>query len=303
VAVGLRAASRRLSRRHGLALLAAISGALAVRTYIRNLDWATEQTLMASAAESAPNSFKPHSSLTVVYSGSAAVAEADRTLAILDSLPDERNSVQAFLNVGVCYQTEGDRVALQSRTEAERWYRKSLDTLLRARSIEQSYDRRNQQENLRRGRGKSTFAWNSVYLELGRTYLRLSQPRDALEAFQQGRARRLRPEFFDEISNAYQAMGDSRQAAIALMEGVSFDTSQTQFATKLVDLYRKTEPRSCAVREAGGSRGLDMDCPLVKEHLCTGLRELSRLYAAAGRLADANRSAALASREMGCPAE
>jgi tetratricopeptide (TPR) repeat protein len=209
VAISLAAASRRLPARATPALLGAICAALAVRTYARNLDWATERTLMTSAAEAAPGSFKPHSSLAETLSGSAAVAEANRTLAILDPLPDERNDAHAYVSVGVCYRREGDRAAARSPAEAASWYRKSLDVLLRARSIQQTFDRVNQRENLRRGKEKTSFGWYVVYLELGRTYLRRSQPREALEALDRGRLRALRPELFEETANAYRPWATS----------------------------------------------------------------------------------------------
>jgi hypothetical protein len=303
VAIGLRAASRRLPARGAPMLLAAVCAAFAIRTYLRNLDWATELTLMTSAAESAPDACRPHNVLMGLLTGDAAVAEADRTRAILDPLPDERNSPRPYTSMGICYRNEGDRVAARDPGEAQLWYRKSLDALLRARSIERAYDRMNQRENLRRGRGTTSFVWDAAYLELGRTYLRLSQPREALDVLQYGRPLTQRPEFFfEEISNAYRALGDSRQSAIALIEAVSMSASETQLApaavkaygtdlsVKLVDLYRETEPRSCAVRETRGLRTIDMDCPLVKEQVCAALRALSREYPTKGMPA-------------GCPAE
>ena len=303
VAIGLGAASRRLPARAAPALAGAICAAFAVRTYVRNLDWATEQTLMTSAAESAPAAFRPHVVLATLLSDGAAVAQADRARAILDPLPDERNFARAYTSVGICYRTEGDREAPENPREAESWYRKSLDALLRARSINEANDRMNQRENQRRGKPGINFAWDKVYLELGRTYLRLSQPREALDALQQGRRLTQRPElFFEEISNAYLAMGDSRQAALALIGAVLINNSEaqatpeaenaygTQLSAKLVALYRQTEPQSCAVREAGGMRTVDADCPLVKEHVCAAFREVSREYATQGR-------------PPGCPAE
>jgi tetratricopeptide (TPR) repeat protein len=303
LAIGLRAASRRLPAWAAPALAGAICAAFAARTYARNLDWATEQTLMTSAAEAAPDSYKPHSSLAGILPDSAAIAEAERALAILDPLPDERNDARAYVDVGVCYRREGDRAAARDSRAAESWYRKSLDVLLRARSILKTYDRVNQQENLRRGKGKTSFGWWALYLELGRTYLRLSQPRDALEAFEQGRLRALRPELFEEIANAYRAMGDYRQATVVLTEGVWLDPGQTRLASELLELYRRTEPGSCAVRESASARSLDMDCPLVRERLCAGLRDLTRLAAKAGMPELAAQGEGVASRQMGCPAE
>ena len=315
LAVGVRALCRRLpaewppARFAAPAILAAIGLGLSVRTYIRNFDWASEGALMTSIEASAPDSYKSHMVLaTILVDRRRAVEEADRTRAILDGLPDEKNLPKAYVNAGICYREQGEWVASQdagnepfARSQSEPWYQRSLAALLRARSIEQTLDRICRRESLRRGKGKNDFGWFPVYLELGRTYLRLSKPREALNALQHGQLLDFRPPVFVETSAAYDSLGDSRQAAIALMEGLSIDTTQTQLAAKLVDLYQRTQPRSCAVRETGGLRAVDMDCPLVKEHLCAALANVSRLYAEVGKREDA-RAAGLARSGMGCPA-
>ncbi len=297
VAVGLVTVSRRLPAKAAPVLLAAICAALAIRTYARNLDWATERTLMTSAAESSPASFRPHSALAEILPAGEGVAEANRTIEILDPLPDERSDAHAYVSAGVCYRREGDGAVGRNPGEAVRWYRKSLDTLLRARSIERTHDRVNQRENLRRGREKTTFGWYLVYLELGRTYLRLSQPREALDALEQGRLRALRPELFEETANAYGAMGDFRQASVVLTEGALLYPGDPRFASGLRELYERTEPGSCA------ARGMGMDCPLVKDRYCAAFRDLSRLAAAAGMAEVAAQGESAAIRQMGCPAE
>jgi hypothetical protein len=289
VAVGLRAASPRLPARVAAMLLAAVCAAFAVRTYVRNRDWATEQTLMTSAAEAAPAAWRPHVALTTLLSGSADVAEADKARAILDPLPDVRNSGQPYIALGISYRLYGDHVVEAHPQEAQGWYRKSLDALLRARSIEQ--------EIRRHGAGNTGFVWDKLYLELVRTYLGLSQPQDALAVLRQGRSLTSHPAlFFEEMSNGYRAMGDSRQAAVALFGGVlvllaAHETeTSAQLSAKLVDLYRQTDPQSCAVRESGGGRAIDMDCPLVQEDICAAFRDLSRDYA-------------IPRMPVGCPAE
>lgn len=294
-AIGFRALSQRRPGKVAPILVAALGAVFALRTYARNLDWASDQTLMTSAAAAAPDTFRPHSLLATVLSGSAAVAEADKTHAILDSLPNARNSSRAYTAVGTCYRLAGDGVASTNAQEADAWYRKSLAALLRARAIDRIDSQVYQQVNLRSGKGRLDFGLDQVYMELGRTYLRLSQPRQAIEEFDRGRRLTPHPEFFfEEISNAYRALGDSRQSAIALIEGVLLNDSETQLdpaavsayktqlSGKLVDLYRETEPGSCAVRESRGMRTVDMSCPLVKDHICWALRDISREYPTKG---------------------
>jgi hypothetical protein len=135
VAIGLRAALRRLPAWAAPALLGAICAALAIRTYARNLDWATQRSLMTSAAEVSPAAYRPHLLLATLLPGGEGVAEAGRVRAILDPLPDGRNFWRAYNSVGVRYREEGDRVAARNPQAAAPWYRKSLDALLRAREI------------------------------------------------------------------------------------------------------------------------------------------------------------------------
>jgi hypothetical protein len=98
-------------------------------------------------------------------------------------------------------------------------------------------------------------------------------------------------------------MGDFRQASVVLTEGVLLDPGQPRLSSELLDLYRQTEPGSCAERESAAGRSLNMDCPLVKERLCAALRDLSHLAAAAGMADVAALGEGMASREMGCPPE
>ena len=89
-----------------------------------------------------------------------------------------------------------------------------------------------------RERGKTvTFAgYAPLYLELGRTYLRLGEPQHAVSALEYGRSVRPDPDFSDELANAYHAMDNPRRSAVALMEGLILDPGEAVFASKLVAL-------------------------------------------------------------------
>jgi hypothetical protein len=98
-------------------------------------------------------------------------------------------------------------------------------------------------------------------------------------------------------------MGDPQQAAITLMEGLGIDPSRTQFASELVDLYQRTEPQSCAIRNVGGSVSLNLDCPLVHSQLCTASRNVALTYHRQGRDSMAAGTVRSAIGDLGCPAE
>jgi tetratricopeptide (TPR) repeat protein len=289
------------------AALALVSLAFAARTYTRNCDWFDDQSLWSSAAKASPASYKPHTYVASYLLTAKeprldnAAGEAGRSLAILDPLPDPLNTVQPYLIAGVSFRTKGETLPPNS-PRARDWYQKSLDALSRGERIDLGPNQRLSPEVLARRAWLSNSDSSGLYLELGRTYLRLSQPREALETLAFGRLLRPAPEFFEEMSAAYRALGDPQQAAISLMEGLAVDPTHTQFISALVALYRRTEPQSCAIRDAGSSVGLNLDCPLVHSQLCTASRNVALLYRQKGQDALAAATARAAIQDLACPA-
>jgi hypothetical protein len=276
--------------------LALVSVAFAARTYTRNFDWLDDLSLWTSAVKVCPGSYKTHTILATDLiiakrpALDAAVGEAGRSLAILDPLPDQRNISAAYVNAGLCYRMKGDTLAApQSRY----WFQKALDALLHGERIDRAS----------RGARLVASGWYQLYLELGRAYMRLSDPRKAVEAFQYGRTLQPKMDFYEEMSAAWRALGDSQQAAITLMEGLGVDSSNTRFASELVDLYQRTEPQSCAIRNVGGSVSLNLDCPLVHSQLCTASRNVVLLYHQRGQDPMAASTARSAIQDLGCPVE
>jgi hypothetical protein len=98
-------------------------------------------------------------------------------------------------------------------------------------------------------------------------------------------------------------MGDLRQAAITLIEGMAVDPGNTHFAAELAELYHQIDPQSCAVRHAGRSVGLDLNCPLVHGHVCEAFHNVMQLYLQMSDRLSAARARNTAIHELGCPAE
>jgi tetratricopeptide (TPR) repeat protein len=205
-----------------------------------------------------------------------AVGEVDRSLAILDGLPDDRNVPQAYAVAGFIYLMQGSGA------------QKALDVLLRGERIDRTIARELRRENQLRGIATSPSGWYPLYLALGDAYLRLSHPRQAMEAFEYGRTLRPVPEFFEDMSAAWRAIGDPQRAAITLIEGLLVDKGNRKLAAELVELYRETDPGSCAP-------SLDPACPLVHDQVCTAIRNVKQLYMRMGQ-------APMALSEAGCPA-
>jgi tetratricopeptide (TPR) repeat protein len=142
-----------------------------------------------------------------------------------------------------------------------------------------------------------------LYLELGDTYLRLAQPRQAVEAFEYGLRIQPASELFDDLSAAYLAMRDPQQAAITLIEGLLVYPGYTRLGSELLNLYRQDDPQSCAIRNAAGEISPNLACPMVHEQFCAASRNVARLYAEMGQASLATSAKTRAISEFGCAAQ
>jgi hypothetical protein len=123
-----------------------------------------------------------------------------------------------------------------------------------------------------------------------------------MEPLSYGRAHSADPEFTVETARAVRAQGNWEQGAVVLVEGLMAGPSP-RLVSELVDFYRQSAPRSCAVREPGGSPTIDMDCPLVHGHVCAASSNVVGVYRRNGQTARADLTARSAVQDLGCPAE
>jgi len=303
-----------LARRHGAAGIAAAVLLLAClsRTYARNGDWLDQHRFWRSGAEAAPGSYKTHINVATTTAfltaddWDRAIGESDRALAILDPLPDSKNVGRAYRDAGMIYREVGERLAsgnpagtAAAGTAPELWYRKSLVALLRSERIETAFDEDYRRENDRRGRPGLSAMPSRLYLEMGRTYLRLKDPGHALAAFERGMALEALPELLEEAAAAYQQAGDPRRAAIALEESYTVDSNRPVLG-KLVELYQQIDPGGCAVSREGGGAALNPDCPLVHGDICAASRKIAQTYASRGQPFEAGAVRKRAIEYLGC---
>jgi tetratricopeptide (TPR) repeat protein len=311
LAVAILLVYRRLPAGPSQTAAAAVVALLALlwagRTFVRNFDWHDEHSLWAASAIAAPNSFKPHLLLASDSLGSSnpdldlAVKEAGRSLEIIATLPDSRNSARPYATAGEADRRKGD--SLPDGPERRQWYVKALNVLLRGQSIDLNAKQTAMLQAGAQGRRVISAAWEPLYLELGRVYSRLGDWDKALEALRYGRSVRQQAEFFDEMAGVYEKKGDSAQAEITLLEGFIADPSATGFVSRLTALYTKFEPQSCAVSRSGNSpASLDLNCPLVHGQVCTAARNVSVLYLESGKRNQAAATARTAVDQMACPA-
>ena len=292
-------------QRYAAVLAGVVLVSLGARTYARNLDWSDESRFWQSGVAAAPGSYKTQiNAATAVAPVTAgdwgrAIGEADRALAILDTLPDDRNAPNAFRQAGALYRSVGDHAA----SGAPEWYRKSLQALLRSERIEGAWDARYRRENARRGKPGLTSVPGNLYLELGRTYLRLGDRQHALAAFERGQTLDVSPDLLEELASVYQANGDLRRAALALVEALAVDPQRVQLTPKLVALYGQIDPDGCAVSPQAGSVGLNPDCPLVHGDICTASKNVAGNYVRRGQHLEAAAIRRIAIEDLGCAAQ
>lgn len=290
-----------------IALLAAICVALGARTLVRNADWFDERSLWESAVATAPASYKTHMHLATLLAVPPANAfddasrEADRSIAILNPLPDDKKIAAAYATAGLCYRAEGDSLGPNGGPV---WYQKAIDVLLAGRRADQAWDAEMTRRNRLEGKVVATTGWSSLYLELGRSYQRIGKYQDALEALKYGRRIDPQVDFFEEMSKAYQGMGDGPQAAVTLLEAITLGSSeQVRLAAEVVDVYKRTASQSCALAGSGSAAALNFDCPLVRSQFCAASRNVAVLYREMHRDHDAAATVAGAISGLGCPAE
>jgi tetratricopeptide (TPR) repeat protein len=287
------------------AALAIVCLALGARTFARNFDWYDEQALWSSAARACPASYRPHdhmaNSLANAKSFDAADREAERAIAILQSLPDEQKVPYVYATAGFSYRARGDELG---QFAGGPWYRKALDVLLQGRRVDEAASRKFLLENRLAGKTASPAHVVPLYLELARTYRGLGQFQNAIDALTTASWVDPQAEFFEELSKIYRAKGDAPQAAVALLEGITMGvTDQVRLAAEVVDLYKQTAAESCALAGGGAGAAINFNCPVVREQLCAASRNVAILYRSMHRDNDAAATATGAVQSLGCPAE
>ena len=282
------------------------------RTHERNGDWLDQQRFWLSGPVAAPGSYKTNMAAaanTFIASQEDMVRSiryADRALAILDELPDAQNAAGAYHDAGIFYRNAGDRLMPPGQAgktpatpEALSWYRKSLSALLRCERIELAWDERYRAENAQHGKPGLTSLPGKLYLDLGRTYMRLADSQHALAALERGRNLESSPDLLEELAAAYRAAGDPRKAAQALVEALAMDPNRP-VASTLVELYGQIDPQGCSVTRQPAGNVLNPDCPLVHGDICTASRNVIGNYLRRGQQFEAASIRRVAEQDLGC---
>ncbi|HTX64600.1 MAG TPA: hypothetical protein VMD31_02435 [Opitutaceae bacterium] len=291
-------------------------GVLGLRTHIRNADWHDELALWRSAVAAAPDSFKVHKGMANALwdagqneaADDAALAQAEQGLAILDRKPltPERQDNTLFYDLGTYYRRKGDFVARRGQTgEAARFYQQAVAVLLRARTVDRYADDAAHRAALRRGHapGDLQDVGNfRIYLELGLSYLRLSQWADADTACLY--AQRLAPGEADGYLFAGAARvyaGQCDAGAVQLLAALILQPTNAEAWANLQQCYEKLGLVPVPIVLRGTDHLLDDKNPIVYRELSAACVVLNRNFLTAHMPASAEMLRAMAREKYHLP--
>ena len=276
LALAIDAAARRFGQaRLAPVIIGLMAAGFAIRTWVRNIDWKDDLTMATASVQTSPASFKVHRLLAASLFQSdpgnidRVIVEANKSLAILESLPDRLDVPTPWNQAAAYYLAKGDSV----RGTSTEPYHEAIRIALRSIAIEQA-------SRLARTHDTETTQPPIAaegYRLLASGYLRVGNASQALSAATH--ARTLDPanvEVYGQIADAYLAQSRGEDAAIALAQGM-FATSNGMLRTDLLKLYQNgVDSKGCAVISGPRGPALNPACDIVRRDLCTAAAQAQR---------------------------
>jgi tetratricopeptide (TPR) repeat protein len=302
-----------------IALCLLISG-FAARTWARNIDWQTDLSIAKASVRASPNSFKAHFDVAVQLNNSDptgsnlsdVIAEIDKSMAILDSLPNSQNTATVYAEAGRDYVSKGNLLTRNgpdgrpmATPESVQAYNHALQILLKGAEIDRATEADYHEQM--RARGRSTaipVGIPKLYEQLSDTYMRLGDFPKAYDAAVH--ARLLEPakiENYIAMGQALVVQGRREAAALVFMEGLLASGNQNLVLT-LRELYKTgIDPDGCAIKQTPQGIVLNSNCAPVHRDLCQASAELIKVYKQGQQddIIHAIRSKAI--EQFGCTAE
>ena len=262
-----------------------IAAGFGLRTWARNADWRDDVALWSAAVQTSPLSFKAHTGLAqALHAGSdldGALRENEKSVAILDPLPDQRSDAGIYLRTGAQYIEKGYSLRQPDRDgkpltppESISSFERARVLLLRGLAILQS------QHKADRDKGQSikTDADTDAYLMLSETDQRLGRKEDALRWAREAQAvGPLRLGVYGRIHDILLAAGRRDEGLAVLMEGWLL-TSNPELQRKLMTDYADhPDEIQCAISYAEAAPRIDFSCAIVRQQVCSVSGEVIRL--------------------------
>jgi hypothetical protein len=263
------------------AVLGLMIAALGIRTFARNQVWHDELTLWTATAQASPRSFKSHASLAeALYNADPArnnfarvIAEKERSLALLDGVPNPAALSKPFREAATYYLEYGDWLHTHPSTPDA-----VIAAYRRSAALSERYLALLDLEPA------SSTDRTEAELLLSTARERLHEGDKAAEAA--GRALAgdpFNPMTYRTSAAALLSAQHADDAAVALMTGFML-TGNTELRGALIDLYRGgLDTRGCAVTSGPSGAVLNVSCAIVRRHLCAATIAASRTQRQAGR--------------------
>jgi protein O-mannosyl-transferase len=298
-------------------VLCLIIASFGLRTWMRNSDWHDDLSVAKASVHSAPNSFNSHLRMATALSDSdptrsnisQVIEEYEKSVAILDRLPDSKNVVVVYANAGQEYDDKGDRLAQKDADgkelvppESTRAYQRALELLTRGEAIDKASAAVYRQQ-LRDSGKDSTIPVGSpeLYKQLSIAYMRLGDPQKAYDAASYGK--QLDPsmaEVYAIMGQVLALQGRSEQAVQAFMEGL-LASGQQRLMIPLSILYKSgLDPDGCAIQQSPNGMLLNPQCARVHKDVCYASADLANLYRRNTHDDLANELSSRAIEQFGC---
>jgi hypothetical protein len=315
--------SRRFNvTRYAPATLCLVIACLAVRTWARNVDWQDEQSIIAAGLEVSPNSYKLHKQMALLLFGSERTPEnirrgkeeAERSVALLDSLPDVQNTAEPYCLIGEYHFLEAELQnglsggspsgsgALSSSGIAE--YQKGIGLVQRCAEIDKAvhaaYFKKLEASPSRAMPAPSGDP--QPHLMLSVAYVRLNDVDKATGAVRE--ALRLHPRSpagYRQIANVFMLQKRREDAVVALTEGMLL-TSDPGLANALATVYQEDpDAGNCKVIQTATGPAMNPLCAPIRQRVCALSAEVvgARLQAGREDLAEQQRLDLV--HNYGCP--
>lgn len=274
-------------------VLCVVIVALGARTWERNFDWHDDVALWTAEVHSAPNSYKGHDNLAYLLNESGAttsnideiISEAEKSVAILDPVPNSLNSEATYANAGAYYVAKGDLISppdvdghAGATPGSVSAYRRSLEILQRGEAIDKELSERHRKEELGRGKQDSEIAPTgpfSLYYGLAVAHLRLGEYQEAYNSASYTRS------LFPQYANAYQVMGESllsenrnEDAAVSLIEGLLITADPKLFPLVQRAYESGIDSKDCAFIQTPTGPSFNFSCEIVHNDVCKASAEL-----------------------------
>jgi protein O-mannosyl-transferase len=294
-----------------------------IRTWKRNPDWRDDISLWTAAAAAAPNSYKIHENLSGSIEESdpkhlnleRAIQESDKSIAILDPLPDQLNSPAAYTDAGQLYLTKGDLLVSHgpngeaiATPDSLSAYGRALAILLRGVAIDRAVNESYRQKEIEEGVSVSeigTIGSPDMYYGIATAYLRLGRNQEAYDAASYVRM------FSSRYIGAYQVMGEAliaenrkEDAAVELIEGLIVSGGDQSLIPLLQKAYdRSLDPNDCAIMHDEKGASLNARCEIAHKDLCKASARLTEIAFQQHRSSLAGQMQSQAIKQFGCTAD